>query len=315
MLQSIEDRGYPTDYLISRIRGRRARLIADWSQVIFAGTPYDFLASSSYKGVMREGSEEGIRRALALEYRWVYTRMNSELRLIFNPFFLYAELRTIYTCLRHIRARTTAGISGVLGLSLLSDEVRNSILKAGDALAAVWSIEGLLLRSSRNYAGIADIYSGEGPESFERELTTRFLTTVLAGRLHPLLRKWFQHIIDSRNILTLFKIINLKPARTPSFIPGGTLNEDLLTDALNRGDITIVLRHEGIKGVDTARSDIEKMLYQLITSFVKKAGRASLGMGPVLEYLWRLSIEAMNLSILICARELDRDVIERELVY
>ena len=41
LLRPLEDRGYPAEYLLSRIRGRRSRLIVDWRPLIYEAAPMD----------------------------------------------------------------------------------------------------------------------------------------------------------------------------------------------------------------------------------------------------------------------------------
>src|SRR5208282_4010036 len=100
-LRKIDDRGYPTEYLLSRIRGRRAHLIADWRPLVMSASPVDRLALTRYGSIMTDDYPEAIRQYLLKEFGWVYSQMNRTLRKIFRPFFLYTELSTIFICLRN----------------------------------------------------------------------------------------------------------------------------------------------------------------------------------------------------------------------
>ena len=87
LLESIEDRGYPFEYLLSRIRGRRSKLISDWNPLIYDIGSLEYLYPARYRGFVTEKSPEGIWKVLIREFRWVYTQMNEKLREIFCPFF------------------------------------------------------------------------------------------------------------------------------------------------------------------------------------------------------------------------------------
>jgi len=76
------------------------------------------------------------------------------------------------------------------------------------------------------------------------------------------------------------------------------------------------LLHElGLEEISAAGPvKVEATLYREITRTLKKESRDDLSIGPILDYLWRCSIEAMNLSILSCGQKLPRDIVKAELV-
>lgn len=314
LLQKFEDRGYPSDYLLSRIRGKRAGLISDWAPLIFSEAMLEYLASSPYKGFVTRRSPEDVWTDLMKEYQWVYLRMDREFLEIFRPFFLCCELRTIFICLRHIKAGKAVKTGGLLLSSLLSEEMKKVLRETPDLPGAARILESAFLRLSGEFAGLADICEQEGLKGFERELTRRFLVTSVRTKLHPLMKEFFVRIIDSRNIISLYKFLRLAPETAPAFIPHGRISESKFSGIIERKEISEVFSLTGTKDKGPGRPDIEKALYRNITVFLRKAGRDPLGIGPVLDYLWRSSLEAMNLNILSCGRDIDRDVIRMELV-
>jgi vacuolar-type H+-ATPase subunit C/Vma6 len=315
LLQKIENREYPADYLLSRIRGRRAGLISDWTALIFGGAPFEYLATSLYKGFVTDRSPEGLWRDLMREYRWVYLRMNREFLEIFRPFFLYCELRTIFICLRHIKGGKALRAGRVLSSSLLSEEMKRTLSKSKDILAAAKEIEEAFLDLSPAFAGVAETCNREGLEGFERELTIRYLVTTVRSRLHPLMKDFFVRIIDSRNILALYKFLRLNPKAVPTFIPGGSISESDFAQIAERKDMKEICRRAGINDEGPGLPNVETALYKNISVFLRKAGRDPLGIGSVLDYLWRSEREVMNLGILSLGREIDRETVRTELVY
>jgi hypothetical protein len=315
LLESAEDRGYPTEFLISRIRGKRASLISDWTSLVFSGAPFEYPEPSLNRGFATERSPGGVWRDLMKEYRWVYLRMNSGLREIFIPFFLYLELRTIFICLRNIKGGKAAEARNVLSASLLSEDIKKVLTKRADILSAVRGMEEGFLTLSDAFAGIADLCGREGLQGFERELTVRYLVATVRSGLDPLVKNFFVHIIDSRNIISLYKYLKLGPKTAPSFIPYGSLGETVFLKAIERKDFALVGRLAGTKEAGPGRMNVETALYRKITAFLRKAGRDTVGIGPVLDYLWRISLEAMNLSILYYGKDLEREAVTGELVH
>ena len=313
LLLSIEDRGYPAEYLISRIRGKRAGLISDWSPLFANGTPTEFLASSRYRGFVTDRSPEGVWRNLMREYRRVYFLMNKKLRNIFRPFFLYSELRTILIRLRHIEGRKGEKNGNILLCSLLSEEFKKVLRESGDVTTAVREIERCFLSLSEGFAGIAGMYAGEGLRGFEKEFTDRYLLGTVKGKLHPLIKEFFVRIIDARNIISLDKYIRLNSKTAPSFISCGSMNGPAFAGIIAQKDLFALHRLAGIRDEGTGMT--EQALYRNITVFLRKAGRDPLSIGPILDYLWRISIEVVNLSILYYGRDIDRETIRRELVH
>jgi vacuolar-type H+-ATPase subunit C/Vma6 len=59
---------------------------------------------------------------------------------------------------------------------------------------------------------------------------------------------------------------------------------------------------------------VELALYKGMTRWLRKEGREPFGAGPILDYLWSCSIEAMNLSVLYQGKDLERDIVAAELV-
>jgi len=157
LLKQGKERGYPVEYLLSRIRGRRSRLIRDWQPLVYDATPLEFLASAQYQGFVRERSAEGMWRALLLEYGWVFRQMEEEIRKVFAPYILYTELRTVFICLRYLQGDRTQKAGEVLGVSLLADGMKN-ILRDGEASAAVERLERQFRRLSPEFTGLAANY-------------------------------------------------------------------------------------------------------------------------------------------------------------
>lgn len=314
-LSDPEDRGYPVEYLLSRIRGRRSRLIADWRQLAYRPGPIEPIASHR-RG--RPVSAETAWKDLAQEYQWVYTQMSRSLREIFRPFFEYAELRTLFICLRQVKDKKAGRAAELLNVSLLSDEIRHALMTGNDVLSAVSRVERIFASQAPALLGLEERYRSEGLRGVEQLLTNAFLTFIVSTRLHPLIRSFFGRVIDSRNIMGLVKYTGMEFSALPTFLNNGSVPAARFTEIIGREDpsATISLMRE-VSGIRLERNEpaqVEIALYTWISRYLKTAGRDPLNIGLIIDYLWRRSIEAMNLGVLHHGKDLERDAVIAALV-
>ncbi|HAK59321.1 MAG TPA: hypothetical protein DCO77_02915 [Nitrospiraceae bacterium] len=317
LLQTPEDRGYPTEYLLARISARRSRLIRDWQPLVLDAALLDSLPVPSMGG-NAAATPEGVWKRVLAEYRWVYFQMNRQLREVFQPFFLYVELKTLFICLRYKKEMKIERIEDMLGLSLLSDRFGKILRKADDIAAAVSGIEDLFLSLSRSFQGLADCAKTGDLRDVEQQLTNTYLSHTMGRPLHPVMTAFFMKIIDARNVLAIAKYARLGIKTPLSFIPGGSIPAVRMQALLEKEDFSGVgSLVRAMTGTTVAAEDaakIEQALYRGITVFLKKAGRDTSGIGAILDYLWRCSVEAMNLSTILYGKDLERETIMAELI-
>jgi vacuolar-type H+-ATPase subunit C/Vma6 len=318
LLQDPENRGYPTDYLLARVAGKRAHLIRDWKPLAMGTLPPGHVASPLSGGLPLEDSPDAAWRWLEKEYRWVYFQMNEMLRTLFLPFFAYSELRILIACLRYIHNGQRGGaIDNALSTSMLSEKVGAILKMSGDVPSAAGSIENLLSPLSSEFKGLARIAEGEGLRGFESALTNRYLAYAVRSGLHPLLRAFFARLIDARNIMSVYKYLRLDENSLPPLNSGGRLPAGRYKDIAERKDlagfISVIKKLTGIRIERPDATNVENSLYQMVTKFMRKEGRKPLEIGLILDYLWRCSLQAMNLSVLFHCKDLAREEIMTEL--
>ncbi len=318
ILRNPDDRGYPTEYILSRIKGRRARLISDWRPLVNAVDPFERATGSRGPAVSSTRAPEDAWKSLGREYCWVYAQMNERLRRIFRPYFLYAELRTLFICLRQLEQKKTGTVEEMLNSSLLSEAVRHALLANTDERRAVEEIEVLFARWSPRFTGLTDQYDSDGLRGVEQKLTNTCLVVLMSGQLGRLMEGFFKRMIDARNIMSLYQYIRLEESSLPVLIDGGTISLGRLQVAAASQDLMKVLDLVRVSsGITRDVSDplrTEISLYRGMTRWMRREGRDPLGEGLILAYLWQCSIEAMNLSVLYHGRNLDRDLLVTELV-
>ncbi len=315
LLKRVEDRGFPTDFLLSRLRGRRTHLITDWKPLVLSASPMDHLPGR-YGDIMTDDYPEGIWRYLLKEFVWVCSRMNGTLSQVFRPFFQYAELRTVFICLRYAKGGETGKIERLLSSSLLSGKIKG-ILRGGNLVSAVRGIEDAFTSQSNRFSGLGKAFDEAGLSGVERFLSKGYLEYTVYSRLHPVIKDFFGSVIDSRNILALYKYLALNAENIPYFIDGGRMNEKTFIRIADRKDILdlgdLIRRFTGIRIEKADATNIENALYGMITRLLKRSDREPLCIGLILYYLWRCYLEARSLSILSYGEEIDRDVLAAEL--
>ncbi|MHB8844526.1 MAG: V-type ATPase subunit [Nitrospirota bacterium] len=316
LLRQERTEGYPPEYLFSRVRGRRSRLIRDWRPLIYDDSPADYLSSPQYHGFVRERTAAGMWRALLQEHGWIHRQMDEATRKIFAPYFLYAELRTIFICLRYLEGDKALKTGEVLNVSLLSSEVKE-MLRTGEVRGALAGLDRLVNALSPAEPALPELYERKGLREVERSLTDRYLSFVLKQPLHAVLRGFFIRIIDSRNLLGLYKSLRMQTVGKGIFLAGGTVQVGQLQEVLEKGDIFavagLIRRASGVAVSSPDPTQVEVALYRGVTRYLREEGRDPLAAALLLDYLWRASLEVMNLSLLIAGKDLEREEIAAEL--
>lgn len=296
LLLKTEDRCYPTDYLLSRVRGRRTR----------------------YRDLIANESPEGIWGRLLREYQWVYLQMNRYLQGIFHPFFIYSELRTIILCIRY-KAGGRYKIDDLLTFSLLSDQFKGFLKEDLSIQAVIKGIEDVFLTISSKFGGLVSVFTRDGLRVVEQKLIDICLEHSMDLKLHPVMRDFFTYLIDRRNIINLYKHLRWGISDCPSFVVGGCIKEESLTQIFRKQDIsalsTLIQGRTGISIRSLDATDIERSLLEGLTVFLRRSCRDPLCIGVILDYLWMCYIETINQGVILHGRGLEREIIEMEMIH
>jgi vacuolar-type H+-ATPase subunit C/Vma6 len=316
LLQSPDNRGYPTEYLLARLRGRSVYLVKDWMPVLHATDPMDNLPTR-YKALITEHSIEEVWRHLLRESRWVYHQMNEELRNVFYLFFLYTELKTLFSCLRYkTKKGVEENVEKLLALSLLSEKVKTAIVETESPVSVIEEVEDDFNALSERFRGLKEIFIKSGLKEFEQKLTDIYLEYAVSLRTHPVINGFFVYVIDARNIITVYKSLRWKTS--PSFAYGGNLDEAGLGEIIDRQDIktlgTLIYKLTDTITSEPTSLNITALLLNGLMRFSKKRAKEFLDIGFILNYLLRCHREARNLNIILHGRGMDREVIRGELI-
>lgn len=319
LLQQYEGRGYPAEYLVARVRGRRSYLIRDWNDILLNPNPPETLLPAYYRELISEHSKEGVWKRMLKEFKWVYLQMNPHLRDIFLPFFIYSEAKTIILCLRYKRGkRTGADIERLLYFSMLSKEVRETLKKETDTALLLDEFERKFLSSSDRPAGLGDTFLKNGLKGVEAELTNGFIEEMINSKPHPVIKHFFVLLTDIKNIIALYKHARWNIGTHPAFIRGGSISgPDLRKTAAEeklQGVARLIYKLTAVSIQELNISGVESTLYSFLTKKIRTRAREDSDIALLLDYLWKLRIEAQNLSVILYSRGIEGKDIRKELV-
>ena len=320
LLQDSKNRGYPTDYLVARIHGRRVYLFSDWDVLLFSRDIKGHLMPTRYGAFMDMHSAEGIQLCYRRELHWIYHQMNSRLRNIFKPYFINSELGTLMTGLRFkLDNADRADIELLLSYSLLSDHIIEALRAESDISSSLKLIEKSLVLPSGIAPDLQGTYEKEGLQQAENGLKRALFAYIFSLHMHPVMRSFFTALADTVNLLALYKHLKWETSAEPAFIDGSSIPEERFRriSASRNSDelVQLIYKQTGLSLEEWDEPRLEPMFNRYITGQIKRRGRETSDIGFILNYLWRCSIEARNLTVISYGTEIDRALIKRELVY
>jgi vacuolar-type H+-ATPase subunit C/Vma6 len=319
LLRRHDDKGYPSEYLLARIRGRRVHLIQDWDSVVFNSDPFAYLSSTHYGDLISKHSIQGVWVQFFRELQWLYNQMNRELRDLFKTLFLYFETKTILLCFRYKTGkRSGTEIEHLLYYSLLADKIKDILRTDSDIPTTLNLLNKIMLFPSGSMKELRDLFQRDGLKGIEQRVISRSLEEVSKSSLHPAIHSFFTYLIDSMNIIMTHKYLRWGIKSDPLFIYGGKIGESVfsrLIQAKRISGVTELTHHyTGLSIEEASTSCIEIALQRGLKKEINLMGRESLRTGFILDYLWKCFIEARNLSIILYGREIDRTILKKELV-
>ncbi|UCD35691.1 MAG: V-type ATPase subunit [Nitrospiraceae bacterium] len=319
LLQRPEGSGYPSEYLIARIAGRRGHLIRDWDVILYHSGPPESLLPEHYRGLLAEHSEEGVWKRMLIEYRWVYDQMNKSLIHTFIPFFIYSEIQTVVLCLRHkMEKEDRADVGNILLFSLLSNKIKDVLMKEAELPLILEELDRKLFSFPPKSGGLQETFLKRGLKETEEALYSGLFEHVIGSRLHPVIKSFFVFLIDIKNIISVYKQLRWEVETGQEFLEGGRINRTVLKKTLSDGKISDISRFvyqvAGISIQEPRGSEIRNALYSGLTRNIKSMSRESSDIGLILNYLWTIQMEAQNLSIIFYGRDIERDNLKKEIV-
>lgn len=301
LLRTTKENNYPSDYLLARVRIRKA-LLAERLDSLIAG---------AYAESDLPASEHEIWKTFLDDYRWVYIQMNKRLFKIFWPFFFFAELKTIIICLRYKEVNEKNKIKEILESSLLSDQLKNIIEETREIVPLIESLDDMLNMFLDKPKRLRLFYDERGLKSVEETIIHSYLKYMLSMNIHPVIKSFFVYIADIRNVIAFYKYQRWDIVDLPVFLCGGTLHWKKLQSSFNTHEISgiknIVYKLTRIKLSELNGRNIEDALTNGLSVFLNKMGRDPLGLGIILEYLWMRYLTAVRQNTIFYSEMPRRD--------
>jgi hypothetical protein len=298
----LPDRGYPVDFLISRLKGRSGRLLTSWkSQPEYGGPAW------------RPGFT---RSDLGRELRWIYASMNMELRGLFRPFFFLREMGTIFVCLRF---RTREGmekpVRDALEESLLSAPIKTALF-SGDSLPVILDKIEEHISFFHSGAPLRQVLDRGGLAAVEETLLDSFHVFASGTNVHKLLREYFSWLVDMRNILTAFKFVRWRINKTFTCLKGGTIPERSFHKAVMDGRSGVIrdMAADFAGGAFGHDTDLAVLLLRGLIGKLKRSARTAPDNSYILWYLQTITMEARNAETIVLAGGMKEIAVEEELV-
>ena len=307
LLRDADSPGFPNDYLITRIKARRAALVATWKAVRAHGLTPDI-------------SDERIWEALLSELEWLYGQMNRGLRERFASVFVLLELKTIVLCLRNKEAGRATEIDTLLTHTLLADSLRRALRDPPDVRSSIAALIGTTAGALPGLGEAATAYADHGLRGFEDSLMRGYLAYTASTRLHPVILQFIRAFVDMRNVMILYKQLRWGVEGAGAFIEGGTFELSRLVQLLESEKPNpweeLAKEATALKVVPAAASEgsIETVLLTGLTERLRRIARDKDGVGLILDYIWRIYVHARNLAVLYHAADLGEATLERELI-
>ena len=306
-LREIAADGYPVHYLMARLRGRRAGLVA---------------AERRERAAPPAGAEsdEAIWDALLTEFDWLRRQMSARLRAQFEPVLTLFAIKTLVLVLRNAAAERRASVERLMRHELFADDLRRGLVGAPDTATAVALVVDALAPTPDEAGRLAAAYAEGGLKDLEAGLMREFLGRAARGRAHPAIRRFFATFIDLRNTMTLYKQLRWGFQDAAAFMPGGTLAVARLSGASTRGDTSCLDQCVGgITGaapVSMAAGEeaLESRLLSTLTRRLHAASRDGDATELILDYVWSVYVRARNRALRLHAGGPDAAVLEREVI-
>ena len=305
LLRDIASDGFPTDYVIARVRARRAALTREWRAALA-------------RKAAPSTSDEAIWDGLLGEYAWLYGQMDGRMRARLAPVFALFELKTLVLCLRNVDAGRKEEVDRLLRHSLLAERIVRVLRASSDASTAL----AALAEAAPAVLGVlADAYTTGGLKAVENRLVRSYLAHAMKRGPAPPVRAFLVAFIDLRNLMTVYKRLRWEIAdEEPAFIAGGSLAIARLAEASAPGATAkfdaLVREVAGRAAPPLAASEtaLETVLLRQLAGRLREDARESGDVALLLDYLWRLYVAARNRALLLHSGMEETAMLERELI-
>lgn len=285
LLATVRQEGYPTDYLLARLRAR----------------------TEGFAGRCPAGRGEEAWLELQGEYGWLFRQMNVDLRNTLAPVFFYFELRNLFAALRFSAGADRDGLNSTLSASLLGRQLQLILQKDQAFPATLKELGNLLGCYGEGFSRLDEAWRIGGLRSVETSILAGFMEIIQQENPPLAVRDFLGRLFERHNLLQLAKEQRWRLADSPLTADHPALVRRRLKHALEGFG-----RQEPGVADDPARLDT--LLLRTLLRDCRRRARSSRTLAMLLSYLCSCWLTARDCGIRGLAPLLSEAQIERELV-
>ena len=202
--------------------------------------------------------------------------------------------------------------------ALLAGPLQRLAATAGEAEAKVAQLEAALAGDYPFAAGLTTTYRNQGPGGVELQLAEGILQHGLSRTGSGVIKQTLSYLVDMRNCLTILKFWSWQVNREPPLTAGGKLEKTGLLRIWTTHDSErltwFAVRLAGESPLSATTVAMEQCLLNGLTRLLRQAGRDPLGLGVIMEYLWRTQLILHNQLLLQSLGPGHEDLLEEVLL-
>jgi hypothetical protein len=246
--------------------------------------------------------------------------MEDSLREMFAAVFLLFELKTLVLSLRNKAVENADAVEKLLEPSLLSAAIKELLRAPGDTRSTIADLASELAAAADGFGHLTAVYSSSGLKGFENGLLSAFVEAAAGRPRHRVVDEFFVAFADLRNVVILYKHLRWEMDDPAPFVTGGRIEQARLGKILaQQSDSDFGCLVKEVAGLPSPpdpedEAALETVLLRALTRRLRRAGRESEDIGVILDYLWRVYVQARNLAVLYHGADLAADRLERELI-
>jgi vacuolar-type H+-ATPase subunit C/Vma6 len=212
-----------------------------------------------------------------------------------------------------------AEIDHLLAYSLLAEHIKGALRAKSDIPSTLQVIEKSLEFPSGSSPDLQDIYLKNGLQKAEEGLKKAVFEYIVSLQMHHVMKSFFAALVNTVNLLALYKHLKWGITVEPAFINGGSIPEDgfhrVIASRKIDEIVQLTYKQTGLSLEELELPRLESMLNSYLIRQTKRMEREGSDIGFILHYLWRCYIEARNLTVISYGKKIDKTIIKRELAY
>jgi len=279
LLLDLTTAGYPRDFLLARLHGRRQRRSRRTGRM---GEPLTDPWSTRQK-----------------ELCWIYKTMDQKTRREFGLCFLYFELRRLLIALRRLAGQSREGLEQLKREPLLNRQLVRSLQGAATVVDAARRLDAALTEKNRPAPRLEQIFLEQGGRKMEEHLVNLFFCFSLSREHKAPLRHFFAQLIDLQNLLALLKSQRWELPEPPVLLPGGTYTPQQWQVLLRPGQ-ELKLRQTVKRLSGSAEFSAESVEHAVSGRILRSLHRQARSVPDpflILYYLWAGYLQTRNLGL------------------